>query len=371
MNSKNKQALIRFIGIGLIIALFAAVIWTILAIAQDFSSAQETVGWGFVFFISALLITASSLFFYSHILIHEGGHLLAGLLSGYTFLLFRMGRLGLVKENQRFKLITYRMSGTLGQCLMYPPDTVIKPFRLYLAGGVLGNLLASAASLSVYLFFPSRYLILFSLIGFVAAVTNGIPIGYNDGKIFSKLMKSDTAQEQFFQQLRWNGDFIRYEKTYSEVVKEDQIINVNQPITEHLNIYTKLVEIHALLEKENITAAFSELSDLYDLRRQIIVPYRMEVIREYLFCLIMLDAGKPDDISRVLADPAFRQHLKLNQADVFRLKSVVAYYVSNDRNEAKVYFNKAEEYLDKLPFHADRAVNRQLLDLVIKETELK
>lgn len=371
MKNKTKQAIIRIIGIGLLIGLFVAIIWTIIAIAQDFSAAQETVGWGSVFFISALLITVSSLFFYSHILIHEGGHLLAGLLSGYTFLLFRMGRFGLIKENQRFKLITYRMSGTLGQCLMYPPDTVIKPFRLYLSGGVLGNVLASTAGLSAYALFPTRYLILFSLIGLIAGVTNGVPIGYNDGKIFSKLIKSDTAQEQFFQQLRWNGDFIRYEKTYSEVLAEDKIMNVSQPVTEQFNIYTKLVEIHALLEKDDLNAAFSELSDLYDLRRQIIVPYRMEVIREYLFCLIMLDAGKPDDISRVLADPAFRQHLKLNQADVFRLKSVMAYYVSNDRNEATVYLNKAEEYLDKLPFYADRAVNRQLLDLIIEATELK
>ncbi|GAB2501200.1 hypothetical protein GCM10008929_22300 [Alkalibacterium psychrotolerans] len=371
MNSKSKQSLIRFIGIGLIIALFAAILWTIVAIAQDFSAAQETVGWGSVFFISTLLITASSLFFYSHILIHEGGHLLAGLLSGYTFLLFRMGRFGLIKENQRFKLITYRMSGTLGQCLMYPPDTVIKPFRLYLSGGVLGNLLASTAGLSAYVLFPTRYFILFSLIGLVAAVTNGIPIGYNDGKILSKLLKSETAQEQFFQQLRWNGDFIRYEKVYSDVVTEDKIMNVNQPVTEQFNIYTKLVEIHALLEKGDLNAAFSELSDLYDLRLQIIVPYRMEVIREYLFCLIMLDRGKPNEVSRILSEQTFKEHLKLNQADVFRLRCVVAYYVSNDRNEAKVYFNKAEEYLDKLPFHADRAVNRQLLDIVIKETELK
>lgn len=362
MNSKSKQVLIRFIGIGLIIALFAAILWTIVAIAQDFSAAQETVGWGSVFFISTLLITASSLFFYSHILIHEGGHLLAGLLSGYTFLLFRMGRFGLIKENQRFKLITYRMSGTLGQCLMYPPDTVIKPFRLYLSGGVLGNLLASTAGLSAYVLFPTRYFILFSLIGLVAAVTNGIPIGYNDGKILSKLTKSETAQEQFFQQLRWNGDFIRYEKTYSEVVTEDKIMNINQPVTEHFNIYTKLVEINSLLEQVKLEEAYRELGDLFSQRSYIITPYRVEILREYLFCLLLLNEGSSSLVNQIVNDPVFKEHLKIRQADVYRLKSVLAYYRENDRQEARRYLDEAESFLKKTPTYADRKVNRELLD---------
>lgn len=362
MNRKIKSSLIRFIGIGLIISLFLAIIWTIIAIGQDYAAHQEVVSWGSIFFISAVLMAASTGFFYSHILIHEAGHLIAGVVSGYTFLLFRMGRFGLIKEDKAFKLISYRMSGTLGQCLMYPPDAVIKPYRLYLAGGVLGNLLTATAGLGAYFLFPTRYLILFSLMGLVAAVTNGIPLGYNDGKILGKLMKSETAQEQFFQQLKWNGEFIRFEKTYSEVGTEDKIINVNQPITEQFNIYTKLVEINALLEQLKLDEAYSELSDLFSQRNYVITPYRVEIMREYLFCLLILNEGSSFLVEQIVNDPAFKEHLRTRQVDVFRLKGVLAYFRENDRQEAEIQLELAEDYLKKAPTNADRKVNRVLLD---------
>lgn len=364
MNKKWKESLIRFFGLALIIGLFVAIIWTIIAIAQDFSAARETIDWLAVFFISTLLIAASSLFFYSHILFHEGGHLLAGLLSGYTFLLFRMGRFALIKENDQLKLITYKMSGTLGQCLMYPPDTVVKPYRLYLSGGVLGNLLMSLAALIVYSWLPTRLLVLFSLIGFVAAVTNGLPIGYNDGKILSKLMKSETAQEQFFQQLRWNGEFIRFEKRYSEVITEDQIMNVNQPVTEQFNIYTKLVKINAYLEQLKLEEAHRELEDLFKQRFYIIKPYRVEIMREYLFCLLLLNEGSSSLVNHILYEATFREHLKIRQADVYRLKCVLAYFRDNNRLEAKRYVEEAEGYLNRLPTNADKEVNRALLNYI-------
>lgn len=362
MNKKFKSALIRLIGIGLILILFAGIIMTIIAIGQDFAAEQDTLRWGAIVYISALLIGACTVFFYSHILIHEGGHLIAGLISGYTFLLFRMGRLGLIKEEGGFKLISYKMSGTLGQCLMYPPDKVTRPYRLYLAGGVLGNLLTAFAALVFYLFFPSRYLLLFSLMGLVAAVTNGLPIGYNDGKILGKLIKSETAQEQFFQQLRWNGEFIRFEKTYSSVVTEDRILNVNQPITEQLNIYTKLVEINSFLEQLKLEEALNELSDLYSQRRYIIAPYRAEVMREYLFCLLILNEGSASLVNQIILDSLFKEHLKVRQVDVYRLKSVLAYFRENDRTEAKKQLVLAEDYIAKAPTYADRKVNRVLLD---------
>ena len=39
-----------------------------------------------------------------HIIIHEGGHLIFGLLSGYSFVSFRVGSLTLIREDGKFKL---------------------------------------------------------------------------------------------------------------------------------------------------------------------------------------------------------------------------------------------------------------------------
>ena len=55
---------------------------------------------------TALIITAVVSLFISYLLIiiiHEAGHLVFGLLSGYRYLLFRIGSLTLIKRNNKFE----------------------------------------------------------------------------------------------------------------------------------------------------------------------------------------------------------------------------------------------------------------------------
>ena len=55
-------------------------------------------------------------------IIHEAGHLVFGLLSGYRFSSFRVFSFMWVKEKGRVKLCRYSLAGTGGQCIMCPPD---------------------------------------------------------------------------------------------------------------------------------------------------------------------------------------------------------------------------------------------------------
>lgn len=305
---------------------------------------------------------------YLHILIHELGHLVAGLASGYTFMLFRIGSFGIIREEHRFKTITFGMSGTMGQCLMNPPESGEKRgFRLYLSGGVAANLMTSLGAMMIYFITPSNYLLLFAFIGLTAGIMNGIPIGFNDGKVLSKLSKSPVAQDQFYQQLKWNGQFVRYNKTYSEVADDEKIINAREPITEQLNVYTKLIEMNALLEQKRFEEAYKELSELYGQIGDIIVPYQSEILREYLFCLLTGDKATAGLVDEILSNRLFKEHLKRKQVDVFRIKSVIAYFIDNDRQAAEKQLSLATEYLDKAPAFADKELNRILLDH-LKET---
>ena len=71
------------------------------------------------------------------IIVHEAGHLVFGLLTGYKFVSFRVFDFKLEKDsNNKFKLRLQHMRGTLGQCLMKPPKYIEGKFRykLYLAG---------------------------------------------------------------------------------------------------------------------------------------------------------------------------------------------------------------------------------------------
>ena len=80
------------------------------------------------------------------LIIHEGGHLVCGLLSGYKYLLFRVGSLTLIRRNNKFEFKKFSIKGTGGQCILMPPESAepLKvPCLLYHAGGGLFNLLTA------------------------------------------------------------------------------------------------------------------------------------------------------------------------------------------------------------------------------------
>ena len=74
--------------------------------------------------------------------LHELGHLLCGLLSGYGFLSFRIGSLMLQRTREGLRFCRMSLAGTAGQCLMSPPELKNGriPCLLYNMGGVLMGL---------------------------------------------------------------------------------------------------------------------------------------------------------------------------------------------------------------------------------------
>ena len=60
--------------------------------------------------------------YFLQIVVHEAGHLVFGLLTGYQYSSFRIGSFMWVKLDGKIRLKRYSMSGTGGQCLMAPPD---------------------------------------------------------------------------------------------------------------------------------------------------------------------------------------------------------------------------------------------------------
>ena len=84
-------------------------------------------------------------FYFVQVVVHEAGHLVFGLLTGYQFSSFRIGSFMWVKLEGKLKLKRYSLAGTGGQCLMAPPEMVDGkvPYVLYNLGGCLANLIVS------------------------------------------------------------------------------------------------------------------------------------------------------------------------------------------------------------------------------------
>lgn len=150
---------------------------------------------------------------FAHMLIHEAGHLVFGLISGYKFNSFRISSFMWVKENERIKLKRLSIAGTGGQCLMIPPELQDgkMPFILYNIGGSLANIIVGAVLLGVYFIFAyaayiSTIILLFAVVGFMIAVMNGVPMRMgtvdNDGYNTLVMTKNVEAIGAFWVQMK-------------------------------------------------------------------------------------------------------------------------------------------------------------------------
>ena len=152
-----------------------------------------------------------ALFF--HMIVHEAGHLVFGLMTGYKFCSFRIASFMWLKENGKLKMKRLTLAGTGGQCLMTPPDMKDGkiPLVLYNFGGSFINIIIGAQFLVGYLIFSdipflSPILLIFAAVGFMIAMMNGIPMRMgtvdNDGYNAFALSKSKESVEAFWVQLK-------------------------------------------------------------------------------------------------------------------------------------------------------------------------
>ena len=110
---------------------------------------KEQDGLGMVLFLLAWLLLCLSLAVFLQVIVHEAGHLIGGLLNGYSFTSLRIGSLLFIKKAGRIRCRKFTLPGTAGQCLMAPPDRLEDrfPTLLYNVGGCLANVLFSVAAL--------------------------------------------------------------------------------------------------------------------------------------------------------------------------------------------------------------------------------
>ena len=151
------------------------------------------------------------------IIIHEAGHLVFGLLSGYGFCSFRIFSLMWIKTDDGIKLNRYSVPGTAGQCLLTPPEAKDgkMPTTIYNLGGSLLGLIATVAFAFVtwlvrYTTIPCMLFATLSVANLMSALTNGIPMQTNminnDGKNALLLRRNPRAVESLRIQLLVNAE---------------------------------------------------------------------------------------------------------------------------------------------------------------------
>ena len=150
-----------------------------------------------------------------HMIIHEAGHLVFGLLTGYKFSSFRIFSIMWLKEDDKIVCKRLSLAGTGGQCLLLPPDMKDGkiPYVLYNLGGSLANISASILFLGLYYVCGSHtvlstMMMICVIVGVVLAMMNGIPMRMgtvdNDGYNAFSIGKNPDAMRAFWLQMKIN-----------------------------------------------------------------------------------------------------------------------------------------------------------------------
>lgn len=323
--------------------------------------------------ISAFITLLTFLFsFIVHIILHEFGHLVFGLATGYKFSSFRIGNIALVKQNGKLRLKRYSLAGTLGQCLMIPPDMKDGeiPYAMYNLGGVLMNILISGTATAVYIASDfsdtsAAVLLIFIFMGFATALLNGIPLKpgavNNDGYNVLDLKRNPKARRSLWIQMKVNSLLVEGVRAkdmpdeWFEVPEEEEMKNSMVSVT-GVFACSRLMDMHKFDEAEKLT------EKLLAADSAIIEIHRRLMICDLIYCKAIRGAAK-EEINPLL-DKVQKKFMKSMKSfpSVIRTEYALACLVENDPEKAEKKLAEFEKCAAKYPYPADIESEREMID---------
>lgn len=329
----------------------------------------------FLNLIFVLLAIISAI--YIQIVIHEGGHLISGLLSGYKFVSFRIGSLTLIKKSGKFLMKRYKVAGTGGQCLMMPPElsTDSFPYKFYNLGGVIFNFTFSfLAIVCLILFDLSEYtfsfLLVFAIFGILFGLVNGIPMKLtgiaNDGYNICLLNRDKISRKAFYLQLKINGlqsEGIRLK----EMPKEWFELPENADIENNLHLSIILLKSAWYMDQLRFDEARQCLESMEPYKDNLIGLYQKERDCELLF-LEIIGECRPDVISILYTDE-IKTYIERYSKYLFSKKRILYTYaiaVDKDKVKADTIFNDALQMQDRYPITGDAESELEIMEYVRK-----
>ena len=309
--------------------------------------------------------------------IHEGGHLIFGLLTGYEFVSFRIGSIMFIKEQGRIKAKLYSVVGTGGQCLMMPPPWKGKlPNKLYNLGGCITNFVSAVVFLFVFIGTePGLWKVFFGMlaaIGFGNVLMNGIPLQVggisNDGRNALLLDKNEKALRAFWLQLYVNGLISEGERMRN--MPEEWFFlpegeDLEDPIICTVGVmrYNYYFDTHDFEKAEETIEYMLKAPGLLGLHRN-------EFLCELMFLRIFRGAN-PQEIDS-LNTPALDKYIRSTANYVSRRRLAYAYQLLYLKNITLA--EKCRELFDKTvksyPYSAEIENEKEIIELIDQKREI-
>lgn len=332
-------------------------------------AAESSIWTLFVYFAVSMVL------FMIAILVHEAGHLIFGLLTGYEFSSFRIANLMWYKVGQTIRFTTFSIPGTGGQCIMLPPmDLEEIPYFWYNAGGGLGNLIFSTILVLVGGIYQElgSYLTLFVLINAAIGLMNLIPMNGlipNDGYNILLLYKSKRARQAFALSL-WIADAQLRGMRIKDIEASFFLDPIEEDYANPITINFALYKINRLLDQGEYHLAKQEIEYLLEKAElDISKLHRHLLVLELLyFDLIEGDLTRIED----LYDKSIQSTVKSMAKTIpSASRFLFAYekFFKRDIDAANKWQNVFDKVGVNYPYQGDLEFERELMDLA-READL-
>ena len=313
------------------------------------------------------------------IIVHEAGHLVFGLVSGYQFSSFRIGNLMLLKEDGKIKLRKYSLAGTAGQCLMSPPELMDgkMPVVLYNLGGCIFNLILStlfAVGAYIRQDSPIEFIVYVAIavIGIAFALTNGIPLQLgpvcNDGYNALSLGKNPKAMRAIWVQLKMNEQQARGKR-----LKEMPASWFEVPADEDMDngIVAALAVFHAswLIDQLRLEEAAEYIENLLAKDTGILGLYRSLLTCDRIYCELVVK----DNVSEAiyLHNQEYQKFVKSMRTNPGVIRCEYAYELLAEKDEAAAAecLKSFEKVAKTYPYPREIEGERELIALVTAKSK--
>ena len=319
----------------------------------------------------AWMLLAALLAAILNIIIHEGGHLVAGLLTGYKFVSFRFFNWTLIRKGGRLRWRNFELEGTGGQCLMAPPDKPLEEIdtRWYNAGGVLVQLIITLLSIVLIwaLDLPEwldMLLGMMALFGIFGVLTNGIPMKLggvaNDGYNLLQLEKDPAAKQSFCNVLELNA-LNQEGVTYDEM--PERLFTIPDPIDWKNPMHAATVLASATRKQAQYQweESYQQLTEAISHKSDIMPLYQLEL--ENMMTLACIATGRDDEARHHYTDEVAKYvaHHAPTQSDKQMTTMAVALALEGDRPKAEQLLNKLDADRDKYIHQSDVTMSLDLM----------
>lgn len=318
--------------------------------------------------IAVLTFATIFIWMFFHIIVHEAGHMFAGLATGYAFVSFRVGKITLVKTTYGMRLRKMMILGTAGQCLMCPPDVEPEncPYKFYHLGGSLANIIVATVFMGIFStqeFNMTSYFWFFmpAIMGYALGISNLFPAKIqgtqNDGyNLFVDLRRNLLVRKCMNIVLTMNA-VLTVVDDYSRLNGElrDELMKMD---FENLDI-TNATIANAYLYQASLYFADRKFDDAYRIYKRlldtegVIKVFKNEAKCECLFYNVIKNA--PAEVIDGLYDKDLQTYIKATSLYPSRHRLMYAYNLLYKKDSDKAMDELAEimKLLDVYAIKAD------------------